>query len=211
MNHNTKIIAGLTLLCATQASAGLILDTYDADPDSLSFGPRVLSASLNSDPFNQGGSFGIDTLFVSGADTGAVFFNSGIGAEQEASITYNDNNNGLNYNASSIQSFELDFLLVDLSFTANITMSTFGGGEASWDVVVPAGANYTATWSIADFVASGAFDIADVDEIAVNFNVTDRLTASLDFVATEFRAVVPTPGSLMLMGMGGFIAARRSR
>ena len=39
----------------------------------------------------------------------------------------------------------------------------------------------------------------------------DGNTASLDFILTEFRANIPSPASVAMLGLGGMIATRRRR
>lgn len=220
----SKYLLGATVLSAVAglAQAGafttLILDDFDADPNDDAGGPGVYSSTMFSDPFNQGGVFNLDTGFDSGSDIGAVFFNSGIGAEQGASISYSNNGSGLDFDGIGlgIEGFEIDFLLADQDFVANIVLTTFdaGGvavGDARWAVLVSAGAS-TAHWSFADFIiVNGDFDASNIDDITINFNLRDNPTASLDFVATEFRAVVPTPSSLAMLGLGGLALSRRRR
>lgn len=212
------VIAAIAGLAQAGASGTLILDDFDTDPNADAAGPGIYSSTMFSDPFNQGGVFNLDTGFDSGSDIGAVFFNSGIGAEQGASISYSNNGSGLDFDGIGlgIEGFEIDFLLADQDFVANIVLTTFdaGGvavGDARWAVLVSAGAS-TAHWSFADFIiVNGDFDASNIDDITINFNLRDNPTASLDFVATEFRAVVPTPSSLAMLGLGGLALSRRRR
>ena len=216
----TFVLAAVTGLAQAGASTTLILDDFDADPNDDAGGPGVYSSTMFSDPFSQGGVFNLDTSFDSGSDIGAVFFNSGIGAEQGASISYSNNGAGLDLDGIGlgIEGFDIDFLLSDQDFVANIVLTTFdaGGaavGDASWAVLVSAGAS-TAHWSFTDFqIINGDFDASNIDDITINFNLADNPTASLDFVATEFRATVavPAPGSLAMLGLGGLVATRRRR
>jgi hypothetical protein len=154
-----------------------------------------------------------------GSDIGAVVFNSGIGVEYGASISYSNSGAGLDFDgaAAGVQSFELDFAMVDQDFVANIVLTTYDNmgnavGDARWAVAISAGSNVTATWSFSDFIIiNGDFDASNIDDITINFNLEDDATASLDFIATEFRAVVPSPGPLALLGLGGMLIARRGR
>lgn len=212
----------ITLLSAG-ASAGIassiVLDDFSSDPNADFAGPGVYSSVIYSNPFNQGSSFTLDTLFNSGADTGAVFFNSGIGVQQGASIEYSNNGAGLNIDAGAmgVLGFEMDFLAADLGFYVNIELGNNGDGPsglagvAFLSVFVPAGSSLTATWSLGDFIISPNFDMNDIDTIRVDFNPQDS-TASLDFVATEFRMnLVPTPGTAAILGLGGLVMIRRRR
>ena len=212
-------LVGITGAAHAGIASTLILDDFDSDPNDDAGGPGVYSTTIYNNPFNQGADFTLDTALSSGSDVGAVIFNSGIGVEQGASIVYDNGGAGLNLDAAALglTGFELDFLDVDQGFTVNIDLANNGDGPsgmagvATLSVYVPAGMNQTAYWSLGDFIISPGFDIQDVDTVTLSFNTEDNPTASLDFIATEFRAVVPTPGSLALFGMGGLIAARRRR
>lgn len=209
------------MISAGIANAGvtLVLDDYDSDPNGDALGAGTLSSIVFNNPFSQGSDFTLDTMLNTGMDVGALVFNSGIGVEQGGSISYNSNGAGLNYNgvANGTQAFELDFAMVDQAFQANIVMTTYDDmgnavGDARWAILVNAGTNITATWSFADFIIiNGDFDAANIDDITLNLNLEEGATASLDFVATEFRAVVPAPGAVVLLSLGGLLISRRER
>ncbi len=230
MNHESqsscqsaKQLCALGLLSLTLAggianagiASSLIWDDFDMDPNGLLGGAGDYSSTMFNDPFAQGGSFMLNTGFVSGADTGAVFFNSGIAAEQGASIIYDNlgDQGGSSMDFALIQAvaFEIDFLLSDQAFDLEIIMGG-GGGVAVGSVTIPAGMEYTASFTIADLIISPNFDITDVNDVTFNFNLRDSATASLDFVTTEIRLVtVPSPGSMALFGLGGIMITRRRR
>jgi len=217
--NKLSLMSAVVGMFAAPSLAGVVFDTFDADPGSAGLGDRDFGSSITNDPFNQGGSFSLETAFASGADTGAMFFNSGIGADQRAWVSYNNGGEGLDLDAGSmgLTHFELDFLLADQGAPVNIVLSNydeFGASisEAILTVIVPAGANTTASWALADFaVRFGSFDASDIDDISINFNAGQGTTASLDFVATDFRGVVPTPGTLALVGLGSICSIRRRR
>ena len=153
-----------------------------------------------------------------GSDTGALIFNSGIGVEQLGTVVYNNEGAGLDLDAAGlgVQGFELDFALVDLNFFAQLTLFTYDDmgnaiGSATQLIQIGAGTDMTGEWSLADFSVADAFDASNVDEVRLTLNVRNFPTASLDFIATEFRAVVPPPGSVALLGLGGLVIARRGR
>lgn len=219
MNLHKGIIA--LAVCAGMAQAGIVsvvLDDFDSDPNDDLGGVGTYSTIILSNPFNQGADFNLDTALNLGDDVGSLIFNSGIGVEQLSSITYNASDAGLNLDAASlgVQGFELDFAMVDLNFIASIDLLTYDGmgnivGSASHQIQIGAGTDITAAWNLADFSVADAFDASDVDEVRLTFNVRNNPTASLDFIATEFRAVVPPPGSAALLGLGGLLVARRGR
>ena len=209
----------VTALSASSALAGIVLDDFDADTNTGLAGAGTYSSVIFSNPFNQGSSFSLDTLLDSGSDIGAVIFNSGIGVEQGASISYDNGGDGLNMDFASmgVLGFEMDFLDVDQGFTMGISLGNNGdgpsglGGVASLAVFVPAGMNQTASWTLNDFIISPGFDIQDVDSIIVDFNLEQNPTASLDFIASEFRLIVPTPGTSAILAFGGLAMTRRRR
>lgn len=224
--HKTRSAIGvLAVLAITGAAQGgiassLILDDFDSDPNDDAGGARVISSVVFNNPFNQGSDFTLDTALSSGSDVGVVIFNSGIGVEQGASISYDNEGAGLNLNpdAMGLTGFELDFLSVDQGFTMSIELGNNGDGPsglagvATLEVFVPAGVDQTAFFSWGDFIYSPNFDPADVDQITLNFNPEDGATASLDFIASEFRGViVPTPGAVAIMGIGGLLIVSRRR
>jgi len=224
MHNRVHSVAFLILgIAACVSHAGIastvVLDDFESDPNTGLAGAGVFSSEIFNNPFNQGSSFTLDTLFDSGSDVGAVIFNSGIGVEQGASISYDNDGSGLSMDFASmgVLGFEMDFLDVDQGFMMEVGLGNNGdgpsgfGGVAMLAVFVPAGMNQTANWTLNDFIISPGFDIQDVDSITVSFNLRDNPTASLDFIASEFRLVVPTPGSLALLGIGGLTASRRRR
>lgn len=208
------------MISAGTASAGvtLMLDSYDSVPNGNMLGAGSLSSIVFSNPYNQGSDFTLDTTLNTGADIGALVFNSGIGVEQLGTLSYTQGGVGLDFDAAGqgVQGFEIDFAAVDLDFVSEITLFTYDAmgnevGNARLSVLVNAGVNLTASWSLADFMVSGDFDASNIDEVQVEFNIRNNPTASLDFIATEFRAVVPSNGPLALLGLGAFMIVRRSR
>ncbi|MEM9372339.1 MAG: hypothetical protein AAGA55_01730 [Planctomycetota bacterium] len=216
MRDQTRLFAILGLACVAGAAVAgnptLILDDFDADPNDDAGGPRVLSTSILGDPFGQGSNFDVDTDLMIDGDQGAAIFNSGIGVAQEGTIRWDNGGAGLSLDAGAlgIIGFELDFAAIDQDFSY-IFRLTDGNGEtlgASGDFL--AGGARTESIALASFESSAAFDVSDVDAVEIIFNVRGQ-TESLDFALTEFRAVVPTPGSAVLIGVGGLLAMRRRR
>ena len=218
MKHNyLALVLGAGLAHAGIANT-LILDDFDSDPNDDLGGVASYSTIILSNPFNQSADFSLDTLMSTGSDTGALIFNSGIGVEQLGTVVYNNEGAGLDLDAAGlgVQGFELDFALVDLNFFAQLTLFTYDDmgnaiGSATQLIQIGAGTDMTGEWSLADFSVADAFDASNVDEVRLTLNVRNFPTASLDFIATEFRAVVPPPGSVALLGLGGLVIARRGR
>lgn len=212
-----------TLLAAIAAASGtalagepglsIVLDDFASDPNTLAGGPREVTSTVFANPFNQGAEFFVDTGFDAMGVTGAAIFNSGIGVEQQGRIVWDDNGAGLNFDAAGlgVVGFELDLLMVDQDFEIEMTLETIEGGSAVYARTVSAGDARTEFFSLGDFDLGAGFNAGDVDGIVILFNTRDGATPSLDFIATEFRAVVPAPGAVALLGLGGVLGARRRR
>lgn len=204
------LLAGST---GAAAAGGLtiVLDGFDSDPNDDAGGPRVLSTSIFDNPFGQSSNFEVDTGLTVGSDTGALIFNSGIGVEQEARVNWDNNGAGLSLDAAALGlvGFELDFAAIDLGFNYLFRIFDGSGVVAGATGSFAAGGSRTETIALADLDLTG-FDATDVDRVEIAFNVRGD-TPSLDFVLTEFRAVVPSPGSLALLGFGGIVSVRRRR
>ncbi len=213
MRHT--ILFGLLAAATGVATAGsptLILDDFDADPNDDAGGPRSLAAQVVAEPIALGGSLFVATASNLDSDVGAAVFASGTGVSQEGSITWDNDGAGLALDAASlgIVGFELDFYLVDQSFEGGIVLSSGNGSDANDSAVafftVSAG-NGLQTISLD--IGAG-FDASNVNLVRLSFNQGGE-TIGLDFALSEFRAVVPTPGSLALLAFGGLTAIRRRR
>ena len=223
MNQRIKKFCPLSILAislaANFAHAGVtpsvVWDDFDTDPNARLGSLAFLSSTIVNDPFAQGGSLTLDTMFDSGADTGAVFFNSGIGVEQEATLTYahlgsEQSVGSMDFVALGAVSFDMDFLMADQAFDVELNMSS-GSGEASMVILVPAGMDSTVSFTLGDLMVSPSFDLSDVNEVTFSFNLASSAVASLDFATTEIRLVVPNSGSMALFSIGGIIMTRRRR
>ena len=216
--QKASIALAISAGMAQAGIASVVLDDFDSDPNDDLGGVGTYSTIILSNPFNQGADFSLDTALSIGDDVGSLIFTSGIGVEQQGRIIYNDEGAGLSLDAAGlgVQGFEMDFAMVDLDFIAEIDLFTYDDmgnsiGSASRMIQIGAGTDITAAWDLGDFSVADAFDASDVDEVRLTFNVRNNPTASLDFIATEFRAVVPSPGSAVLMGIGGLLITRRQR
>jgi len=220
MKKQASSIALIALAMGTSvANAGLatslLWDDFDVLPNGHLGGAASFSSVIFNDPFAQGGSFTLDTMFNSGSDAGAVFFNSGIGTEQGASISYNQlgdqaPNSSMDFSALGAESFEIDFLLSDQVFDMEVVM-TSASGTAHGVISVPVSMEYTASFILGDLMVSPSFDFSNVSDVTFSFNLRDSAVASLDFVATEIRLVVPNSGSMALFSIGGVMMTRRRR
>jgi hypothetical protein len=216
MRDQNRLIALLGLAAfagtAIAGSPTLILDDFDADPNDDAGGPRLLSTSIIANPFGQAANFDIDTGLNIGGDIGAAIFNSGIGVEQEGAILWDNNGAGLSLDAGALGllGFELDFAAIDQDFNYIFRLTDGNGEQLSGSGSFAAGGSRTESIGLGDLSSSGSFDASDVDSVQITFNVRGD-TASLDFILTEFRAVVPSPGAILMLGMGGLLCVRRSR
>jgi hypothetical protein len=206
------IIAGLTGSAVAGGNPTIVLDDFASEPNTQAGGPRTVSSQIFDNPFGQSGDFNVDTGFSFDGINGAVIFNSGIGVRQEGRILWDNNGAGLGLNAAALGllGFQLDFLMIDQDFTYIIEVSSAGGALSRFGSFAAGGAR-TESLSLGDFDLFGDFDATAVDSVVIIFNVSDETTASLDFILTEFRAVVPTPGSMAMLGLGGLLIARRRR
>ena len=212
-------IAAPALLTASLHAQSIVLDDFAADVNGQAGGPSEVSSVINANPFSQSSDFGVFAGFSFGDIDGAAIFNSGIGVQQTGAINWDANGAGLDLDASAlgVVGFELDFLQIDQEFTIEIVLETFGFNPEAAAVfsttigpamelttyAVPAGAFTTGEGS--------GFSFSKVDSVTITFNPADGNTPSLDFILTEFRAVVPTPASAALLGLGGLVATRRRR
>lgn len=218
--NRIRYLSFLSLTICGLANAGpIVLDDYDSDPNDDALGHRAtFNGSILADPFNQGGNALLDTAFVHGDDTGAVFMNSGVGVQQRLSMRYNLNQGPLDLLSSGNTTLEFDFLEVDQDFTIRIVMiGSFGGKAVTSSLLVEAGSNQTTSVDIVNGFDFFSMDLSSVSSFEVIFNNTHRddvgdfvNTPSLDFVLTELRAV-PTPGVMSILGLGGLAILRRKR
>jgi hypothetical protein len=210
------------MIGAGVAQAGVtsvLLDDYDLVLNNDLLGVASYTGLVFNNPYDQGYDFSLETTLDTGDDIGGIVFNSGIGVEQSLFVEYNNLGAGLDLSASnlSLEAFEITFAEVDQDFIASIRLSTFDSngqivGSAIWGAQVNAGIDVAATWNLSGIISTtGDFDLENIDEVEVNFNISNNTTASLDFIATEFRAIVPSPGSSVLLGLGGAMVARRHR
>ncbi|MFG0305136.1 MAG: VPLPA-CTERM sorting domain-containing protein [Phycisphaerales bacterium JB040] len=213
-----RLIACLTTLLIAPAmhAQTIVLDDFDSNPNDEAGGPRELSSTINFNPYNQSSSFEVLTGFTLDDIAGAVVFNSGIGVEHTGIINWDNNGAGLNLDAAALGlvGFELDFLQIDQMFEIGILLETFGAANASASLtskIGPALSPKTFSFSAGDFSFQENFDLSDVDSVTITFNSESMNTPSLDFILTEFRAVVPSPASAALLGLGGLVATRRRR
>lgn len=206
------LIAGLSGTAIAGINPTIVLDDFASEPNTQAGGPRSVSSNVFDNPFGQPADFLVDTGFSFDGINGAAIFNSGIGVRQEGRILWDNNGAGLGLNAAALGllGFELDFLMIDQDFTYIIEVSSANGALSRFGSF-SAGGSRTESLALGDFDVFGDFDATAVDSVLIIFNVSDEATASLDFIVTEFRAVVPTPGSIAMLGLGGLLAARRRR
>ncbi|MFT5423518.1 MAG: MYXO-CTERM domain-containing protein [Phycisphaerales bacterium] len=207
------------LLAGPLLAQGFSIDDFDSLPNDEIGGDRQVSGFVGVNPFSQPSSFDVFDTFSFAGINGAAIFNSGIGVEQLGNMSWDNQQAGLDLNlaAMGVVGFELDFLQIDQAFEIEIVLESFGfnpDGKARFTTTIgPVTSLTTYAFSIDDFTSDPAsgFSFAKVDSFTINFNLRANPTASLDFILTEFRATVPTPGAAALLGLGGLIATRRRR
>jgi len=213
-----RLIACLTplLLAPALHAQSIVLDDFDSDPNDEAGGVREITSTVNFNPYGQTSTFDLLTGFSLDDIAGAVVFNSGIGVEHTGMINWDNNGAGLNLDAAGlgVVGFELDFLQIDQMFEVSILLETFdttGSSASLTRKIGPALAPTTFAFDMGDFSTVGSFDLSDVDSVTITFNSESVNTPSLDFILTEFRATVPSPASVALLGLGGLVAVRRRR
>ncbi|MEM9559990.1 MAG: hypothetical protein AAF995_06745 [Planctomycetota bacterium] len=211
MQKTITIAAALFISAGLANAQTIILDDFDANPNDDAGGPRQANFGVINNEFGLTNSFLLDTGIMINGDVGAILFSSDVGVTQVAQINWDNNDAGLNLDTTAlgIVGFELDFVGVDQEFSFSFEAETFGGGSATIDFVVGAG-DSTVAWTLGDLDIGAGFDATDVDGLTLVFNISPE-TEALDFALTEFRAQIPTPGSLALLGAGGLLALRRRR
>lgn len=219
MNIKLQLILFVSL--ATPAFAGgssLILDDFDADPNDDAGGPRQISVSTDiSGQFGGDARFDLVTSSIIDGDTGAMVFASDPGVTARGVITWNNDGNGLGLDAAAlgIVGFEFDFAGVDQEFPMRIQLRDGSGGTGSAEIRIDPSqltdGIQTVSLALDSISFFNDFDVTDVSQIELVFNFRSDRAEGLDFVLTEFRAVVPTPGSVALLGLGGLIFVRRRR
>ncbi len=195
-------------LIAGSASAGMmgtiVLDTFD-DPNVGALGQdRNLSDAVVSNP--SGTSFPVFTEVL----TGPTVYSFQSGPQVEATGTIEYPFESLNAAALGIIGFEFDIESLDQAFEFSITLVS-GPGTGSASASTSVGSIGTATIGLGEFVTDGMFALTDITSVQLDFNTGDPATPALDFTLGEFRAQIPTPGALGVLGAGGLLAARRRR
>ena len=206
------------MLAAGMAQAGtsssIVWDDFDSDPNTELGGIAAHSQAIFSDPFSQGGTFALNTGIASTGDIGAIVFSSGIGTDMSASSSYGGAGTTpiWDFTALNADAFEIDFLLVDLDFDLELTLSNADGENATGTMTVLAGLDQTVSFSLAGLSASSGYDASQISSVNFEFYPRLGITTSLDFIATEIRlSTIPAPSSLAMLGLGGLAATRRRR
>ncbi|MEM9372340.1 MAG: hypothetical protein AAGA55_01735 [Planctomycetota bacterium] len=222
--NNRLLLAAIASLSAPARAGGNpthIHDDIDADPNDDAGGPRELSSLvLGGGLFGGSSSFEVQTSRIipdggSGSDVGAAVFESGTGVAFRGEIRWDNDDAGLALDAAALGllGFELDFWAVDQDFDIRLTIEDGSGQTTRVTRTIEAldpGFIRTDFIALSEFDLTG-FDASDVDAIEIQFNPREGIRDGVDFALTEFRAVVPTPGSAVLIGVGGLVAMRRRR
>lgn len=196
----------------------LILDDFDADPNDDAGGPRqILITSDAPGPFGGDARFDLVTGSVFEGDTGAMVYASDPGITGRGTIIWDNDGAGLGLDAAALGviGFELDFVAVDQEFPLRISLRDSSGGFATTEIRIDpsliSDGIQTTTIAVADLNSSSGIDLTSLDAIELDFNFRSNRAEGLDFVFTQFRAVVPTPGSVALLAVAGVTCGRRRR
>jgi hypothetical protein len=153
---------------------------------------------------------GVDIVQVGVFPAAALFdFNSTVQADGRVRLMYNADDVGLDADLTADFLVQIDFLAFDLAdglpLPVTVTM-TDGGGQTSFltRTLTTAGPQ-SVQFEFADFSGIGAFNLADVDEILVEFDPG----MAADFRVGQIFTDVPEPATLAVLVVGGLVLGRR--
>ncbi|MEM9372341.1 MAG: hypothetical protein AAGA55_01740 [Planctomycetota bacterium] len=219
--NNRLLLAAIASLSAPAQAGGnptLILDDFDANPNDDAGGPRQIMVTSDAPgPFGGDARFELVTDSMFEGDTGSVVYASDPGITGRGTITWNNDGAGLGLDAVAlgVVGFEIDFVAVDQEFPMRLTLRSSNGGGANTEIRIDpsliSDGIQTVSLSLDNLNAFLDFDPTDLDAIELDFNFRSDTTEGLDFVLTQFRAVVPSPGSAALFGIAGVACLRRRR
>lgn len=216
MNTKLNSLLVMAMLSAPAVAGVVVLDDFDSTPNDDAFGARSsFSSFVNDDPFGQGGTTVIDTAFSFDGNNGALIMNSGIGARQEANLSYDAA--GVLFDFSSTGTLSFDFIQVDQDFSIRVLLLDELGGKAVAQIDVSAGGVQSVEYDILNDSSFQNIDLSRINSADFFFNNAQRNdddefihTASLDFVLTSISAV-PSPSGVAVMALGGLAMSRRRR
>lgn len=214
---NTLIVSSFVSAAVAGGNPTLILDDFDNEPNDDAGGPRELFTTVLDDgDFGGLQRFDVVTDSMFDGDEGSLVFETGTGVEMQSTIRWDNADAGLGLDAAALGllGFELDFAVIDQDFDLELTLEDGNGLTTSIIRTVLAHNSSDPirieSFGIGEFDLTG-FDATNVASVEFTFNRRSGVVDGLDFAALEFRAVVPTPGSIALLGLGGLLAARRRR
>lgn len=227
----TKYLFALSggLAAASAANAEVVLDNFTGGVLDVSVRDAAgTTASVSStSPDILGGQRDTSYEIVSNDLLGALslFVNIGVPEEFSAfslemgpgnastvSLNYDGGGSGLDFDANgdSIESLRLDFFTIDLPVDVVVELTDGNGTVSSISRDLPASDGLTSFFALAQFeAASPGFDRAEIDGVEITFNTEGEEDIDLALDTLTFDTVVPAPGTLALLGLGGLIAIRR--
>lgn len=213
--------AALAAGAATQANAVLI-DTFNADPDSLTSGAGPAGPSTTATAEAIGGFRTIEILTSAGAglNTSAAVLAPipGVYSHSEdalksgsSKITWDANGAGLggvDFTAGGDDRITMSILSIDQGNVDLILTVMDTGAGVSTLLINNAGVGaFDALY--ANFV--GTADFTDVNSVMLEVQAGVASDLVLDLVETTNRGGVPEPATLSLLGLAGLMGLRRRR
>lgn len=202
--NKTLIAIAAGAATAGAASAQVVLDGFDAIPNDDAGGSRVLTNDIDN-PNNFPIDIGINVTFDGG--NGTFFFFTPSSTSVISSIAYTPAG-GLDAAALGVVGLEFDFRGVDQSFDVGVEFADGGGNLATGGFSVASG-DSTVFVPLGGLSFDPGFDATNITLFTADFN--SSRVEGLDFLLTEIRAVVPSPGTAAVLGLGGLAALRRRR
>lgn len=185
-------------------------------------GVRNLKADVIANPLGTTEETFVDLRF----DEGSFAFDTGPLATAVASLSYGDGDTGLGIPFSpGFETIDFAFASVDQDFVLTVVIEgpiiSVPGDENSAPAVaegsftIEQGIDFTFSVNIFDQLESTpGFNLADANRLTFYFNDGDTPVESLDFRLDDISAsgfIIPAPGSVALLGLGGLVVARRRR
>lgn len=220
----------LTVSMGTQASAALTVDDFFGDlfiidvptapagpfSESLLVGGDLDANSVDPDTFGDERTFSVSIAQPGGGTAamsilgfgGVLSLDSGAGAgvgDADFGVLYEDFSNVDVTEGGVNDAFSISVLFMDGSFDFSLTLND-GVNSGSSTIAANSSGLYLINLNDAGF--SGV-DLTSIDSI--NFEATNTQRASDVAIDRIAFTVIPEPGSLALLGLGGLLIARRRR
>lgn len=155
---------------------------------------------------------GVDIVQVGVFPAASLFdYNSTIQADGLARLMYNADDAGLDADLTADFLVQIDLLAFDLanglSMPVTVSMTDGDGDTGSLTRTLTSAGPQSVQFEFADFSGIGLLNLADIDEIVVEFNPG----MAADFRVDQIFTTVPEPATLAALAVGGILLGRRRR